>query len=69
MSETVEEAEKLEAWVGVEPTVYGFANRSLSRSSTTPFRSMALNINAFSVKANHFSGKFTFFLDFMQIAV
>ena len=39
---------ELEAWVGVEPTTYGFANRSLSRSSTTPsnllLESMGVNI-------------------------
>ena len=26
----------MEAWVGIEPTRHGFANRSLSHSSTTP---------------------------------
>ena len=28
---------KMEAWVGIEPTRHGFANRSLSHSSTTPW--------------------------------
>ena len=31
------EVQKMEAWVGIEPTRHGFANRSLSHSSTTPW--------------------------------
>ncbi len=26
----------MEAWVGIEPTTHGFADRTLSHSSTTP---------------------------------
>ncbi len=53
---------KMEAWVGIEPTRHGFANRSLSHSSTTPW--LSGNIPAFSGKTSPDYQKILFFSAF-----
>lgn len=49
----------MEAWVGIEPTRHGFANRSLSHSSTTPC--CLGNIFPLSEKTSPKTQKNTFF--------
>lgn len=52
---------KMEAWVGLEPTHHGFANRSLSPLSTTPHYHRlpcnAYNIHPFRKNASRFIKK------------
>lgn len=58
---TRKKGKKMEAWVGIEPTISGFANRPLNHSSTTPCV-LVIIITFFKKTSPHFKKKRFFFL-------